>query len=144
MNNLGEIIIRIKGHSASGPLSPENFDIHELKELLTTVENLIDSFYLANTKRLPVSYQIKKGSVVNIFKTSKQVAVSVMAVASMIGASNSLDGVEYRTAKAFCDLQKSAISNGYSYEFSDSELSAGMHLVHLDIRNNRHLDTSHL
>lgn len=123
MNSSGEIIIRIKGHSKNGPLTPDNYDIRELKDLLSIVENLIDSFYPADVKRLPVSYEVKKGSVVNIFRTSKQIAVSVMAVASMIGASNSLEGVEYRTAKAFCDLQKSAVSKGYTYEFSGSEYS---------------------
>lgn len=123
MNSSGEIIIRIKGHSKNGPLTPDNYDIRELRDLLSIVENLIDSFYPADVKRLPVSYEVKKGSVVNIFRTSKQIAVSVMAVASMIGASNSLEGVEYRTAKAFCDLQKSAVSKGYTYEFFGSEYS---------------------
>lgn len=124
MSNSGEIVIRLKGFSESGPLTPYSYDISELKSLLQIMESLIDSFYPKDSKRPPVSYEIKRGSVLNIFRTSKQISVSVLAIASMIGSANSLEGVEYKTAKAFQELQKSAVTKGYTYEISDSENSS--------------------
>lgn len=123
MSNSGEIVIKLKGYSESSPLTPDNYDIGELKNLLQIMENLIDSVYPKDTKRPPVSYEIKRGSVVNIFRTSRQISVSVLAIAAMIGSANSLEGVEYKTAKAFQELQKSAVAKGYTYEISDSENS---------------------
>lgn len=120
MTATGEIQIRIKGNLDNTPLTPSNFDIRDIKDLLDVVSRLLESFHAGSNRRPVVSYEIRKGSVINVFRTNMQTVVSFMAVASLVQSSGSLDGLEANTAKCIQDLQKSAICKGYSYEISGS------------------------
>lgn len=115
MEDSGKIEIRVIGRVGNEPLSPDNFDIREIKSLFDVVETLL----YPNQKigRAPISYSLEPGSVRNVFKTTLQSAATFIAIVSLVHQTGSLDGLEINTARAFQEVQKSAIRNGFSYEF---------------------------
>ena len=77
-----EISLRIIGKNGDAPLSPANFDIGQIRFLLDEVENLLYPDRKKRIDRPTISYELKEGSVLNVFKTSMQ---SVLLVSSMLG-----------------------------------------------------------
>jgi len=119
MEKTGRIEIRVIGNEGNNPLTPDNYDIREIKTML---ENIEDILYPGNKKSRPdITYQIEQGSVKNIFKTSLQAVVSFAAVVSMINSSGSIDGLELPTAKAIENIQSVARTKNYSFELKTSE-----------------------
>ncbi len=117
MEELGKIEIRVVGRIGNEPLSPENFDIREIKGLFDVVEALL----YPNQKytRAPITYSLETGSVRNIFRTSLQSAKAFLAIVSMVQQSGSLMGLELPTARALQEVQKSATRHNFTYEFGD-------------------------
>lgn len=130
------IEIRVRGFSGNEELSPENFDIKDLKELLESVEELLG--LSSRTDRSPVTYQMEKGSVRNIFKVSLEIATKMAALFSLVGTMPSLNPLEPKTANAFVSIQKLAKKNSYSYELSTSTDSDKILLI--SPSTNFHLD----
>ena len=118
MDKVGIIEVRIIGKDGNNNLSPDNYDIKDIKNMLDVVEKLL---YPDSKKTRPtISYNIEEGSVRNIFKTSMQSVVEFAAVASMITGTNSIDGLEFSTANAIENIQKQAISRNYQFEIKTS------------------------
>lgn len=119
MDKKGYIEIRVVGNEGNNPLTPDNYDIREIKLML---ENIEDILYPGNKKMRPdITYQIEEGSVRNIFKTSLQAVVTFTAIARMIIDAGSIDGLELPTAKAIENIQEIARKRNYSFEFTTSE-----------------------
>lgn len=119
MEESGKIEIRVTGKIGNEPLSPENFDIREIKGLFDVVEALLYPNH--KTDRPHITYSIETGSVRNIFKTTLQSAATFLAVVALVQKSNSLDGLELPTARALQEVQKSAVRNNFTYEFGSPE-----------------------
>lgn len=118
MDKFGQIEIRITGKEGNNPLTPDNYDIRDIKNIL---ENIEDILYPNKKKERPViSYNIEEGSVKNIFKTSVQAVVQFAAVASLIASSGSIDSLELPTAKAIENIQNQALAKNYSFEIKTS------------------------
>lgn len=118
MDKFGQIEIRITGKEGNNPLTPDNYDIRDIKNML---ENIEDILYPNKKKDRPViSYNIEEGSVKNIFKTSIQAVVQFTAVASLIASSGSIDSLELPTAKAIENIQNQALAKNYSFEIKTS------------------------
>lgn len=115
MNDSGKIEIRVIGSYGNEPLSPDNFDIREIRSLFDVVETLL--YPNQKFSRAPISYSLEAGSVRNIFKTTLQSATTFLAIISLVKQTGSLDGLEINTAKALQEVQKSALRTGYTYEF---------------------------
>lgn len=115
MDEFGKIEIRVSGQLGNEPLTPENYDIREIKGLFDVVETLL--YPNQKTSRPPITYSLEPGSVRNIFSTTRQSAAAFLAVLSMVQANGSLEGLELSTARALHEVQKSAIRNNYTYEF---------------------------
>ena len=113
------IDIHISGKNGGIAVEPANYDISELKEILTYAENLLYP-NSSRTERPTISYEMKEGSVIHRFWTSLQGVVAFSAVMSIVAESNSLDGLELRTAEAVESIQKVAREKGYDIEFSSS------------------------
>lgn len=119
MDKIGYIEIHVAGNEGNNPLTPDNYDIREIRTML---ENIEDILYPGNKKSRPdITYQIEEGSVRNIFKTSLQAVVSFTAVAGLISSTNSIDGLELPTAKAIENIQNAARNKNYSFEIKTSE-----------------------
>lgn len=118
MEKQGHIEIHITGNKGNNELSPENFDIREIKSLLDSVEDLL---YPGNKKGRPdISYRIESGSVRNIFKTSMQAVVTFSAVMSFVSHENSIDSLELPTAIAIEKIQDIARKSNYVFDFKTS------------------------
>ena len=118
MNKWGEIEIHINGAKGNNELTPDNFDIKEIKLLLDSIEDML---YPNNKKNRPdISYSIEHGSVRNIFRTSMQAVLTFSAVMSMINQTGSIDGLELPTAQAIETIQNIACKTNYVFEFKTS------------------------
>ena len=114
-----KIEVRFEGRRGNEPLSPENFDIKELAELLHNVESLLS---LSTDKERPlITYSMEKGSVRNIFETSLQSSTAFLAVIGLAASSGNLDGLESNIASSIESFQNIAVSKGYSVNFGRYE-----------------------
>ena len=113
----GYIQIHISGKEGIHELTPANYDIRQLREMLENVEDLL-SLDGKNKQRPIVSYEILEGSVIHRFVTTLQMVAQFGAVLSLVSQTNTLDGLDLPTATAFENIQKIAKARNYSFEFS--------------------------
>ena len=99
-----EISLRIIGKNGDEPLSPANFDIGQIRFLLDEVENLLYPDKKKRKDRPTISYELKAGSVVNIFRTSMQNVL-----------------LEVASAQAIENLQSFALRYNYNIEIGTSD-----------------------
>ncbi|WP_100629845.1 hypothetical protein [Algoriphagus formosus] len=118
MENIGYIEIRIQGKKGNLDLSPDTYDIRELKEVLETAEKLL--FPEGKKDRPIVSYEMKEGSVRHLFKTSMQYVIGFNALLGEIGSLGRIDFLELNSAKAFESLQELALKHDYSFSLKTS------------------------
>lgn len=138
MDKQGLIEIHIVGAKGNNQLSPDNFDIKEIKVLLESIEDLL---YPNNKKDRPdITYSIETGSVRNIFKTSMQAVVAFSAVMTMVNQTGSIDGLELPTARAIEKIQDVARKTDYTFEFKTSNDVASVLTVSPDTNYHRTTD----
>jgi hypothetical protein len=118
VEKLGNIEIRIVGNVGAEKLSPQNYDIKHLANLLQDVEDLL---YPNNKKERPlITYDISEGSVRHIFKTSMQTVIGFTAILAQINTNNSIDFLELKTARAFENIQNNSIQKNYEFQIKTS------------------------
>ncbi|MFZ2325181.1 MAG: hypothetical protein WAV89_15975 [Ignavibacteriaceae bacterium] len=118
MNKIAQIEIVVKGFKGNIEITPDNYDIKNIIEILQNVENLL---FPNNKKERPViSYDIEKGSVKHIIKTSMQVILGFNAILFQVQNENSIDFLEAQTAKAFEFFQDAAQKQGVEFTISTS------------------------
>ena len=138
MDKQGLIEIHIVGAKGNNQLSPDNFDIKEIKVLLESIEDLL---YPNNKKDRPdITYSFETGSVRNIFKTSMQAVVAFSAVMTMVNQTGSIDGLELPTARAIEKIQDVARKTDYTFEFKTSNDVASVLTVSPDTNYHRTTD----
>ena len=116
------IDIHISGKNGEISIKPANYDISELKDILTYAEILL----YPNTPRAVrpvISYEMKEGSIIHRFWTSLQGVVTFGAVMSMVVESGSLDDLDLKSAEAIENIQKIAREKDYTIDFSSSRSS---------------------
>ncbi len=118
MNNTAYIEIIVNGQKGNIPLSPDNFDIKEIKLLFESVENLL--FPEAKNSRPIISYEIEKSSVKNIFKTTLQYIIGINAVLQQIPEVGNIDFLDVRTAHSIEAIQDYAKEKDYSIMLTTS------------------------
>lgn len=123
----GTIEIHITGKNGNESLSPDNFDIRELKKLLDGIEDML--FPNSKQGRPTITYSVESGSVRNIFRTSWQTVVSFTAVLNLIASEQSIDNLEVTTARAFETIQQSAKQSNYSFEFTTSQVDNAILII---------------
>lgn len=118
MEKIGDIEIRVIGKSGNFELKPENYDI---KYTVSILQNIEDLLYPNNKKERPlVTYNIKDGSVRHIFKTPMQYIIGFSAILAQIQASESIDFLDLKTAKAIENLQHVSVQKDYEFQFITS------------------------
>jgi len=125
MDKTGYIEITVKGAKGNMPLSPENYDIKEIIEILKSGENLL---YPGDKKGRPlISYKMEAGSVKHVLKTSLQYVIGLNAVLGQIALSNNIDFLELPSADALEDIRVMAAKHNYEFIIQTS-LPASNHL----------------
>lgn len=118
MEKIGDIEIRVVGKSGNLDLTPETYDIKQIASLLQNVEDLL---YPINKKDRPIiTYNIEEGSVRHIFKTSIKAVIGFSALLSQIQAQNSIDFLEFKTARALEEIQKMSLQKNYEFQIKTS------------------------
>ena len=103
MENKGYIEIKVSGLKGNLELTPDNFDIRELTELIVQVERML--FPGERKERPTISYHVEEGSVKNIFKTTAQIVIGFSAVLGQVQTNQNIDFLELHTARAFETLR---------------------------------------
>jgi hypothetical protein len=118
VEKIGFIEIRITGSKGNIELSPDNYDIREIISILENAENLL---YPGDKKDRPIiSYDIQKGSVKHILKTSIQFIIGFNAIIGQVNEVEDIDFLDISTAKAFENIQNIAIKKDYTFSIKTS------------------------
>lgn len=118
MEKTAEIEIRVIGKSGNQNLNPGNYDIKHITTLLQSVEDLL---YPNNKKNRPIiTYDIQEGSVRHIFKTTMQTIIGFSAILAQVQATNSIDFLELKTAKAIESMQNLARHKNHEFQIKTS------------------------
>ncbi|HEX7902535.1 MAG TPA: hypothetical protein VF487_01560 [Chitinophagaceae bacterium] len=132
MDKIGYIEVRIAGTKGNLELSPDNYDIREIREMLEQAENLLST---GDKKERPlISYQLEEGSVKHIFKTSIQYIIGFNAIIGQVNKSQSIDFLDLSTAKAFESFQDIALKKNYSLEIKTSVANSNKVVVNKTTR----------
>ncbi len=120
-------------------LSPDNYDIREITAMLESAENLL--FPGEKKDRPLISYQLEKGSVRNIFKTSIQHIIAFNAIIGQVNAAKSIDFLDLETAKSIEQIQDIAKKRNYRFSLSTSLSDSNQLHVNAQTRFYRTKDT---
>lgn len=118
MDKIGFIEISITGSKGNLDLTPDNYDV---RELISMLENAEDLLYSGDKKDRPtISYRIEEGSVKHIFKTSIQYIIGFNAIIGQVDQIKSIDFLDFRTARAFENIQDIATKKNYTFSIKTS------------------------
>lgn len=118
MEQRGDIDISVVSSSGNNDLKPDNYDIKQIKEILQNVEDML---FPNNKKNRPlISYDIQEGSVRHVFRTPMQYIIGFSAILNQINASNSIDFLELKTARAIENIQNLSQRKDYEFKISTS------------------------
>ena len=118
MEKIGYIEIKITGSKGNLELSPDNYDIREVIAILQNAEDLL---YPSDKKNRPtISYNIEKGSVRHILKTSIQYIIGFNAIIGQIEQNQNIDFLDLPTAIAFENIQEIAAKRNYVFNIKTS------------------------
>lgn len=118
MDKQGTIEIHITGTKGNNPLSPDNYDIKEIKMLLDNIEDLL---YPNNKKDRPdITYDLQPGSVRNVFRTSLQATAAFVTIIDIVNQSGSIDDLVLPTARAIENIQSVSKKTDYTFELKTS------------------------
>lgn len=116
-----EITFRISGKYGNEELTPSNFDIAQIRVLFDELEALL--YPGKKQKDRPViTYEMRTGSVINVFKTSLQQVLAFSAILGVIEMDGgSIDRLENNSARAIENLQSFARRYDYDIEIGTSD-----------------------
>ncbi len=116
---MASIEIRIAGDKNGNELTPDNFDIKEIKLLMESIEDML--YPISKKGRPDITYSIEQGSVKNIFKTSLPAVAAFSAVMSMVNEDKSIDRIDLTIANAIEKIQETASKTKYVFEIKTSQ-----------------------
>lgn len=135
MNKIGQIEIVVKGFKGNIEITPDNYDINYIIDILKNVEGLL---FPNNKRERPIiSYDIEKGSVKHIIKTSLQAILGFNAVLFQVQNENSIDFLEAQTAKAFEFFQETAQKQNVELNISTSIPNSSSIVINKDTKFQR-------
>lgn len=118
MENTGTIDIIVTGKYGQLDLSPAQYDIKYIGQMLKQVEQLL---YPDTKKERPlITYDLKQGSVHHRFTTSLQSVIGFTAIIGQIAERDSIDFLELSSAKAIEAMQQLAQTLNYNFRLSTS------------------------
>lgn len=120
MEQTGHISIIIKGKTIDGSLNPRDIDIAETRELLNDVETLLFPTKTERDERPKVAYEVKEGSVKNIFFLPVAKVIMFSALIAEVGNRGSIELLEPKAAAILDKWQRKSYSSGRQYTITSS------------------------
>lgn len=114
------ISITITGKSSQGDLNPKDIDIVETKELLSDVETLLFPTRPEKEERPKVSYEVREGSVKNLFFIPAANVIMFTALLSEVGKQGTSGLLQQKAAATIDKWQKKSYTSGREYSFTSS------------------------
>lgn len=109
-------------------MSPDNYDIREIRALLEHAEHML--FPGDKRNRPVISYRMEAGSVRHRFRTSMQQIIAFNALIDQVLRQSSIDFLELQTARAIEFFQDTALKQHYGIDLSTSlENSNTLHIT---------------
>ena len=118
MKSKGDIIFHIEGFSGSEKLTPDTFDISDLKDFLGIVNDMLKVDRIGVDS--PVTFRQEAGSVKAIFTAPLELVAKLSAILTLTISPFGLDALNETTAKAFENLQEFSQKKGYGIRMSTS------------------------
>lgn len=120
MEQTGYISIIITGKTTEGNLHPKDIDIAETKEMLTDVETLLFPSKAEKDERPKVAYEVKEGSVKNMFYIPLGKVIMFSALMTEVGNQGSVDLLDPKAAVIIDKWQRKSYETGRQYEIHSS------------------------
>jgi hypothetical protein len=120
MESNGYISIIITGKTADGNLNPKDIDITETKEFISDVETLLFPSKLEKEERPKVSYEVKEGSVKNLFFIPAANVIMFTALLSEVGKVGTSELLSPKAASILDKWQKKSYTSGREYSITSS------------------------
>jgi hypothetical protein len=120
MEAISYISVTITGKTSEGDLNPKDIDISETKELLTDVETLLFPNKSEREDRPKVSYEVKEGSVRNVFFIPAARVIMFTALMSEVNKRGNVDLLEPKAAVVIDKWQRKSYSTGRQYAITSS------------------------
>jgi hypothetical protein len=120
MDTSGHISITITGKTSDGNLNPKDIDISETKEILNDVEALLFPTKAEKEDRPKVSYEVKEGSVKNLFFIPTAKVIMFTALMSEVGKRGNVDLLDPKAAAIIDKWQRKSYSTGREYSITSS------------------------
>lgn len=120
MEQTGHISITIKGKTINGDLNPRDVDIAETRELLNDVETLLFPTKTEKEDRPKVAYEVKEGSVKNIFFLPVAKAIMFSALITEVGNRGNIELLEPKAAAIIDKWQRKSYNSGREYTITSS------------------------
>jgi len=112
--------IEIKIRNKDNSLKPEDFDISEIKEVLSDVETFLFPSRKDKLNRPKISYDIEDGSIKNKFFLPISYVLFFSSLSKEVASRKSLDFLDSKRANVIYKFQKKADKENLIYTFSDS------------------------
>ena len=112
MEQTGYISVTIKGKTISGNLNPKDIDIAETREILTDVETLLFPTKPEKDERPKVAYEVKEGSVKNIFYLPLAKTIMFSALMAEVGNRGNVELLEPKAALIIDKWQRKSYNSG--------------------------------
>ena len=121
MESPGSLYIKINGEVNGEPLTPRNYDVREIMDMLPIA---LDLLFGADKKSRPqVAYSLEEGSVKHIFITALQVTLSAASALERAQEMGTLHDIDPVRAQAVEKLQSLAIRKARTYEVGANSTS---------------------
>ena len=120
MEQTGNISVIIKGKTINGNLNPMDIDIAETREILADVETLLFPTKIEKDDRPKVSYEVKEGSVKNIFYLPLAKVIMFSALLTEVGNRGNIELLEPKAAAIIDKWQRKSYNSGIDYLITSS------------------------
>jgi hypothetical protein len=120
MEQRATISLIIKGKTIHGNLTPRDIDIGETREILADVETLLFPTKIEKDDRPKVSYEVKEGSVKNIFYLPIAKVIMFTALLTEVGNRGNIELLEPKAAAVIDKWQRKSYNSGTDYLITSS------------------------
>jgi hypothetical protein len=115
------ISLKIEGRSGGQKLTPQLYDIADLRELLTDMEDLLFPNVSDKKNRPIISYQIEDGSIINKFLLPYATVIAFLPILKELNEYKGEASLEPKRLLIIEKMQKKAIDLGWTFNLTTSE-----------------------
>ncbi|MCU0445538.1 MAG: hypothetical protein MUE85_11535 [Microscillaceae bacterium] len=121
MEKKSYISLKIEGRAGGQKLTPEIYDIADLRDLLSDIEALLFPTISDKKNRPIISYTIEEGSIVHKFLLPYSVVISFLPILKELNEFKTSAAIETKRIAIVEKMQKKAVELGWTFNLTTSE-----------------------